>query len=170
MSEQRSRLLSMIGAFWMVVLVCSALSGTVLAADDQDQDDATLVGTWRNSILFAGVPIEFFSLTVFNAGGTMTDRFAGGNTGPGLSVGNGVWKKIRGRDNFAATFEIFNDSDSDGVFDQRFRIGLTIHLLDRDRFTATCTVNDTVSLDGTTLLGAGPGCTVRSTRMLVIPE
>jgi hypothetical protein len=156
----------MIGAFWMVVLVCSALSGTVLAADDQDQDDATLVGTWRNSILFAGVPIEFFSITVFNEGGSMTDRFS---LGPGVSVGQGVWKKIPGRGNFAATFEVFDDSNSDGFFDRRFRIPLTIHLLDRDRFTATFK-GDEVSLDGTTLLAPQAGGTIQGTRMQVIPE
>jgi hypothetical protein len=155
----------MIGAFWMVVLICSALSGTALA-DDQDQDEATLVGTWRTRIAMSEVPIEFFSITVFNEGGTMTDRFA---LGPRLSVGSGVWKKIRGRGNFAATLEVFDDTDSDGFHDVRFRIRLTIHLLDRESFTATFS-GDAVSLDGTTLLAPQPGGTIQATRMHVIRE
>jgi hypothetical protein len=165
MSKQRSRLLSMIGAFWMIVLLCSALPGAVLAADDQDRDDATLVGTWRNRIV-GEFGSEFFSITVFDEGGTMTDRFS---LGPGVSVGQGVWKKIRGRGNFAATFEVFEDTDSDGFFDTRFRIRFTIHLLDRERFTATFT-GDAVSLDGTTLLAPQPGGTLQGTRMHVIRE
>jgi hypothetical protein len=141
-----------------------------LAGDDQDRDDATLVGTWRTSIVFAGVPFEFFSLEAFNEGGTMTDRFGGGSSGPGTSVSLGVWKKISGRGNFAATFEGFEDSDSDGSFDRRFLVRSTIHLLDRERFTATSTV-DNLTLDGTTLLGPPfPGITVQATRMHVIRE
>lgn len=170
MFQQRSRFLSMIGVFWMIVLLLSALPGAVLAADDQDRDGATLVGAWRTSIVFPGVPFEFFSLEIFNEGGTMTDRFGGGPSGPGTSVGSGVWKKIRGRGNFAATLEGFNDTDGDGVFDQRFRIRLTIQLLDRETFTATGT-SDNLTLDGTTPLGPPfSGITVQATRMHVIPE
>ena len=66
-------------------------------------------------------------------------------------MSSGVWKKIRGRGNFAATVEGFGDNDSDGFFDLRFRVRLTIQLLDRERFTATCT-GDALTLDGTTLL------------------
>jgi hypothetical protein len=170
MSKQRSRFLSMMRVVWLIVLVCGALPGTVLAGDDQDHDDATLVGTWRTSIVFPGVPFEFFSLEIFNEGGTMTDRFGGGPSGPGTSVGSGVWKKIRGRGNFAATLEGFNDTDGDGVFDQRFRIRLTIQLLDRETFTATGT-SDNLTLDGTTPLGPSfPGVTVQGTRMRVMRE
>jgi hypothetical protein len=166
MSKQRSRFLSLMGVVWLIALLCGALPGTVLAGDDQDHEDATLVGTWRNRVVFVGVPNEFFSITVFNEGGTMTDRFS---LGPGVSVGQGVWKKIPGRGNFAATFEVFDDSNSDGFFDRRFRIPLTIHLLDRDRFTATFK-GDEVSLDGTTLLAPQAGGTIQGTRMQVIPE
>ena len=63
MSQQRRRFLSMVGVVSLIALVCGALPGAVLAGDDQDHDDATLVGTWRNSIFFAGAPGEFFSLT-----------------------------------------------------------------------------------------------------------
>jgi hypothetical protein len=142
----------------------------VLAADDQDRDDAALVGTWRTSIIFAGVPFEFFSLESFNEGGTMTDRFGGGPSGPATSVASGVWKKIDGSGNFAATFEGFDDSDSDGFFDRRFLVRLTIHLLDRERFTATGTIEN-LTLDGSTPLGPPfPGITVQATRMRVIRE
>ena len=169
MSEQRSRFLSMMLVVWLIALLCGALPGTVLAGDDQDHDDAALVGTWRNRIVVPGVPNEFFSLSVFNAGGTMTDRFGGG-LWTGNSVGSGVWKRIPGRGNFAATFEGFDDTDSDGFFDRRFRIRVTIHLLDRERFTATATIEN-LTLDGTTLLGPPvPGVTVQGTRMRVIRE
>ena len=70
-----------------------------------------------------------------------------------------MWKRIPGRGNFAATFEGFDDTDSNGFFDQRFRIRFTIQLLDRERFTATATA-DTLTLDGTTLLAPPvPGIT-----------
>jgi hypothetical protein len=169
MSKQRSRFLSMMRVIWLIALVCGALPGAVLAGDDRDRDDATLVGTWRNSIVQAGVPGESFSITVFNEEGTMTDRFAT-TSGPGLSVSSGVWKKIRGRGNFAATLEGFGDNDSDGFFDFRFRIRFTIQLLDRERLTATCT-GDALTLDGTTLLAPNAfSCTFRGTRMRVIRE
>ena len=116
MSKQRIRFLTMMWVVWLIALLYGALPGTVLAGDDQDHDDATLVGTWRNRIVFTGFG-EFFSISVFNQGGTMTDRFA---SGPGLSVGSGVWKKISGRGNFAATFEGFDDTNSDGFFDCGF--------------------------------------------------
>jgi hypothetical protein len=170
MSEQRSRFLSLIRVVWLIGLLCCALSGTVLFGEDQDHDDATLVGTWRTNIVFPGVPFEFFSLDVFNEGGTMTSRFGGGPSGPGTSLASGVWKKIPGRGNFAATFEGFDDSDSDGAFDRRFLARLTIHLLDRKRFTATGTI-DNLTLDGTTPLGPPiSGVTVEATRMRVIRE
>jgi hypothetical protein len=85
-------------------------------------------------------------------------------------VGSGVWKKISGRGNFAATLEGFDDMDFDGVFDRRFRVRLTIQLLDHDSFTATATI-DNLTLDGATPLGPPfPGFTVQGTRMQVIPE
>jgi hypothetical protein len=164
-SKQRSRFLSMMRVVWLIALLSSALPGPVLAGDDQDHDNATLVGTWRNRIVFTGFG-EFYSISVFNQGGTATDRFS---SGPGLSVGSGVWKKIPGRGNFAATFEVFDDSNSDGFFDRRFRIPMTIHLLDHERFTATFK-GDEVSLDGTTLLAPQAGGTIQGTRMHVIPE
>jgi hypothetical protein len=159
MSIQRVRFLSTIRIVWLVALLCGS---PVLAGDDQDPNDARLVGTWRNTVN-GGM---FFSITAFNQGGTMTDRFS---LGPMVSVGNGVWTKIPGRGNFAATFEVFQDTNSDGFFDTRFRIRMTIRLLDHDRYTATFK-GDAVSLDGTTLLGPQPGGTIDGTRMQVIRE
>lgn len=170
MSKQRSRFLSMMRVVWLIALVCGALPGAVLAADDQDRDDAALVGTWRTNIIFAGVPFEFFSLDVFNEGGTMTSTFGGGPSGPGTSLASGVWKKIAGHGNFATTFEGFDDSDSDGSFDRRYLVRLTIHLLDRQKFTATGTIEN-LTLDGAIPLGPPfPGITVQATRMRVIRE
>jgi len=171
MSEQRSRFLSLIRVLWLIGLLCCALSGTVLYGEDQERDDdATLVGTWRISIIFPGAPFEFFSFQVFNEGGTMTDRFGGGPSGPGTSMGSGVWKKIPGRGNFAATLEGFDDSDSNGVFDRRFRVRATIHLLDCERFTQSNTIEN-LTLDGTTLLGPPfSGIAVQGKRMRVIRE
>lgn len=97
----------------------------------------------------------------------MTDRFA---SGPGSSVASGVWKKIPGLGNFATTFEGFEDTDSDGFFDQRFRVRLTIQLLDGDMLTFTGTA-ESLTLDGTTVLaGPFPGLHGQATRMYVIPE
>ncbi len=171
MSEQRSRFLSLVRVVWLIGLLGGALCGTVLSSEGQDRDDDdALVGTWRTSIVVPGAPFEFFSLQVFNQGGTMTDRFGGGPSGPGTSVGSGVWKRIPGRGNFAAIFEGFEDSDSDGVFDRRFRIRATIHLLDRERFTATNTIEN-LTLDGTALLGPPfSGIAAHGTRMRVIRE
>lgn len=170
MSDERSRFLLMMRVVWLIALLCGALPSAVLADDDQNRDDASLVGTWRTSIVFAGVPFQFFSLETFNQGGTMTDRFGGGPSGPATSVGSGVWKKIAGPGNFAATFEGFDDSDSDGFFDRRFLVRLTIHLMDRETFVATGTIEN-LTVDGTTPLGPPfPGITVHATRMRVTPE
>jgi hypothetical protein len=85
-------------------------------------------------------------------------------------MSSGVWDKIPGRGNFAATFEGFLDSDSDGSFDLRTRVRLTIQLLDDDTLTMTGTA-EFLSLDGTTLLlGPFSGIPVEGTRMRVIRE
>jgi hypothetical protein len=155
----------MIGAFWMIVLLCSALPGTLLAGDDQDHEDATLVGTWRITIN-PGTPQQVFGLTVFNKGGTMTVT----NSIPRITINSGVWKKIPGHGNFAATFEDFEDSNSDGAFDSRAPVRVTMHLLDDDTITGTGTV-DVLTLDGTThVAGPFPGIPFEGKRMHVVPE
>jgi hypothetical protein len=167
MSKERSRFLSVVSVFWMIVLLCSALSGAAFAGGVNDDDDARLVGTWRTTVRFPGVPIDFSTLMVVNPGGTMTDRFA---DGPRTSLSSGVWKKLHGRGRFAATYEGFEDTDSDGSFDQRFLVRMTIQLLDDDTLTATGTL-DTLTLDGTTMLsGSLSGILVKATRMRVIRE
>lgn len=168
MSTQQKRFLSLIAAC-SVVIVCGALAPAVHAADDPDRDDATLAGTWRATITFPGAPIQFFDLMAFNEGGTVTDRFASVFDGPALTVSVGVWKKV-GYRTFAATIENFQDTNRDGRFDVRHRVRLTLHLVDRDTFTGTSTV-DTLSLDGTTQLGpSSPSAPIDATRMQVIPE
>ena len=68
MSKQRICFLSMMWVVCLIALLSGALPGTVLAGDDQDHDDAALVGTWRNRLAVPGVPNEFLSISVFNAG------------------------------------------------------------------------------------------------------
>lgn len=81
-----------------------------------------------------------------------------------------MWKKIRGHGNFAATFELFFDSDSNGLFDSRYRVRQTIHLSDDDTFTGTLTI-DVLTLDGTTqVAGPFPGIPLEGTRMRVMRE
>jgi hypothetical protein len=165
MTKERRRLIRGIRIVCSIVLLVAGLPGVAFAADDRDRDDATLVGTWRESIIFAGVPIEFFDLIAFNEDGTLTDVFA---EGPGLSAAIGVWKKV-GRGTFAATLENFADTNGDGRFDVRNRIRLTYHVVDRDTVTATVT-GDTLTIDGTTQVGGPFSATVRGTRMRVMPE
>jgi hypothetical protein len=166
MTQERRRLKSVIWIVSSIALFVAGLAGVAFAADDRDRDDATLVGTWRQTVIFPGVPGEFSDLTAFHEDGTLTERFG---TGPGLSAGIGVWRKV-GRGTFAVTFENFEDTNRDGTFDVRFRIRSTYHVIDRDTLTATGT-SDTLSVDGTTELAPSfPGATVRATRMRVMPE
>ena len=167
MSRQQKRFPSLIAAC-SVVMICGALAPAVHAADDQDRNDATLVGAWRASIIFPGVPIEFFALFAFNEGGTVTERFGSAVAGPALTGSIGVWKKV-GRNTFAATMENFEDTDGDGLFDLRHRVRLTWHLVDRDNLMGTSTV-DLLSIDGTPLGPSFPGATIQAARMRVMPE
>jgi hypothetical protein len=81
-----------------------------------------------------------------------------------------VWKKIPGHGNFAATFENFEDSNSDGAFDSRVPVRVTMHLLDHDTIIGTGTL-DVLTLDGTThVAGPFPGIPFEGTRMHVVPE
>ena len=149
----------------MVALVVSlGLAVTPHAAratDDRDGNDVTLVGTWRETITFPGVPIDFSSLIAFHADGTVTERFA---SGPAETLSIGVWKKVRPR-TFAVTMENFEDRDRDGGFDIKYRIRATYHVIDRDTLTGTATL-DNLSVDGSTEVAPSfPGTTIRATRM-----
>jgi hypothetical protein len=167
MSRQRRHLIVRIGIACVIALLSGTLSGPVRAHDTNDRDDPSLVGTWRVTISFPGVPIEFYSLETFHDGGTMTDFYG---ESPRFGPYAGVWKRIRGQRHFAATFEDFFDGDSDGSYDGRFRVRLTLHMLDADTFVGTATI-DTLTLDGTTATTAPfPGTTVRATRMKVVRE
>lgn len=145
-------------------------SSTALAADD-----AQLAGTWRTRIVIPGAPSALFTLMVFHAEGTITERFAGGPLAIGApssahSVSSGVWDRLPGPGSFAAMLEGFLDTDSNRFFDQRVQVRFTIQLLDHDRFTATAT-NQALSLDGSTpLFPPVRGITIEGTRMVVIPE
>ena len=151
----------------MVALVVSVglsvAPHAALAADDRDGNDVTLVGTWRETLIFPGLPNEFSDLIAFHADGTVTERFV---SGPG-STAMGVWKKV-GRGTFAVTFENFEDRDGDGNFDMRFRVRLTYHVIDRNTLTATATV-DHLSVDGTPE-SSFSGITIQATRMRVMRE
>ena len=164
------RYLSRIRITLMTLGLLGLTSLTVLAAEDTQ-----LVGTWRTRIVIPGAPTDFFAVEVFHAGGTMTDVFAGGLIPVGApsaahSVSSGVWEKLPGPGNFAATLEGFLDTDANGFFDQRVQVRLTIQVLDHDRFTATAT-NQALSLDGSApRFPPVRGITVQGTRMLLIRE
>jgi hypothetical protein len=165
MLEQRNRKLFAMGrVIWSIVLCC-ALTGAVFADDDDKRVTPSLQGTWRVTVN-PGTPNQFFSLVEFNEGGTMTEEAST----PRHTTSIGVWKKIGGHGNFAVTFELFLDSNSDGSFDSRIRVRQTIHLLDDDTITGTSTV-DVLTLDGTTqVAGPFPGIPLEGTRMKVMRE
>ena len=167
MSRQPRHLFVRIGIVCVIAVLCGALSGPLRAHDTKDRDDPSVVGTWRVTITFPGVPIEFYSLETFHDGGTMTDFYG---ESPRFGPYAGVWKRMRGQGHFAATIEDFFDGDSDGNYDGRFRVRLTLHMLDADTFVGTAAI-DTLTLDGTTAT-TPPflGTTVRATRMKVVRE
>ncbi len=175
MFQQRNRKLLVMGRVLWSIVLCCALTDAVFAQDDQDDDERVtpssqrtwpgLQGAWRVTI-GPGTPQQFFSLMEFNKGGTMTEV----SSFPGNTTSNGVWKKIRGQGNFAATFELFFDSDLDGINDGRFRVRLTIHLSDDDSISGTSTL-DVLTLDGgTQLAGPFPGIPLEGRRMRVVRE
>ena len=176
MFAQRNRMLFVLGrVFWSFVLCC-ALTGTVFAQaekDDAEEQEPSssqgarrgLHGAWRVTVL-PGTPQQFFSLMEFDKGGTMTEVSGLAEN----STSAGVWEKLNGRGNFAATFELFTDSNADGILDSRFRVRLTIHLTDDDTFTGTSTL-DVLTLDGATqVAGPFPGLPLEGRRMKVIRE
>lgn len=167
MFEQRNRKLFAMGRVFCSLALCCALTGAgaVFADADDERETPNLQGTWRVTVL-PGTPNQFFSLMEFNKGGTMTEAAST----PRHTTSIGVWKKIRGQGNFAATFELFEDSNSDGSFDSRLRVRLTIHLSDDDTITGTSTI-DVLTLDGTTqVAGPFPGFPLEGTRMRVMRE
>jgi hypothetical protein len=105
---------------------------------------------------------DFFILMDFSEGG------AARYTDQGLSSGIGVWAKTSGS-NFAATFEEFVDSDSDGSVDARLRFRATIQLASANALEGTVTA-ELVSLDGSTVVFVLGHTTIIGTRMVVIPE
>lgn len=160
-------------AGWIMTAVCCGLATLVafpVAQADHDDDDdrggGELVGTWRVTI----PEFDAFAHVVFNKGNTLTEK----NTLSGrISVSSGVWKKIRGRGNYATTLESFNDGvfmgDADGVFDTRAVVRQTIHV-EGDTLTGTGIV-DIFSVDGEDFLfSLGGGGTFTGTRMTVIRE
>jgi len=167
MIEQRSRKLWVIAGV-LSMLLCLPISSVAQNGKHSDKDDDSdnkLVGTWSGTI---GTPPNSFSdLMVFNQGGTMTERIA--NLPKTVSVSSGVWERS-GQRNFRAMFEGFIDTDSDGTYDQRFRVRVTIQLVDSNHLTASETV-DFLTVDGEThLAGPFPGTPVEATRMIVISE
>lgn len=132
---------------------------------DQHRNAKKLVGTWRFAGFAPGVG-DFYDYLVFHKDKTLTERVAS----PVESVGSGVWKAIKSKDaDFAATFETFRDNDSDGNFDSRTRVRLTLQL-HGDTITGTGTI-EFRTLEGNKLFaGPFPGATFRATRMKVIRE
>jgi hypothetical protein len=148
-----------------IALLCCALPGAAFTDDNDEGVKPSLQGTWRVTVN-SGSPQQFFSLMEFNKGGTMTEEAST----PRHTTSIGVWKKISGHENFVATFELFQDSNSDGSFDLRIRVRLSIQLLDDDTFTGTSTV-DVLTLDGTVqVAGPFPGIPLEGNRMRVRQE
>ena len=151
--------------FWIIVLLTCALTGVTFADDDVDRETPSLQGTWRLTVL-PGTPQQFFNLMVFNKEGTLTEV----SSFQGNTTSLGVWERIRGHGNFAATFELFFDNNLDGINDGRYRVRLTIRLLDDDTFTGTSTL-DLLTLDGITVVaGPFPGLPIEGKRMKVLRE
>ena len=147
----------------ILTVICVGLATLVaFPALQADHDEGEqLLGTWRVTI---GAPFNAFAHLVFHKGNTMTEE----NTlSAGISMSSGVWKKIRGRGNFATTFEAFSDDDLDGVYDTRGLIRQTIHV-EGDTLVGTGTV-EIRSLDGAMLFDT-LSSPFEATRMTVIRE
>jgi hypothetical protein len=54
MTQQRSRPIPVRLILCSIALLVPQLAGSAVAADDKDHDEVTLVGTWRESVIFAG--------------------------------------------------------------------------------------------------------------------
>ncbi len=158
--------------------LAALLAFPVAHAGDDDDDDESLVGTWRLTVSDPGG--GFLSLTTFHADNTLMDR---ASTSPFVSVGVGVWEAIGDDDDhhsdshhndsdqsdYAATFDVFVDSDFDTNFDIRLRIRLTV-CVENDTLAGTATI-EVRTLDNSQLIaGPFPGNTFEATRMTVIPE
>lgn len=138
---------------------------TAVQADTEREEKQSLQGTWRATIL-SGTPNQFFSLMEFNKEGTLTEV----SSFQGNTTSLGVWERIPGHGNFAATFELFFDNNLDGINDGRYRVRMTLHVLDDDTFTGTSTL-DLLTLDGTTVVaGPFPGLPIEGKRMKVLRE
>lgn len=154
------------------VVFAALLALPAAQANSDDHSDRShhrgankLVGTWRFSGFAPGVG-DFFDYLVFHKDRTLTERVAS----PVESIGSGVWKAIRSDDaDFAATFETFRDNDSDGIFDSRTRVRLTLQL-HGDTITGTGTIEFRTLEENTLFAGPFPGATFRATRMKVIRE
>ena len=118
----------------MIAVLGGIAPGTMSADDGDANKNSGLIGTWHAVIRYPGFPNDYFVVLAFNPGGTATMVFV---DGPRTSVSLGVWKQLRGRGNFAVSYDGLFDADSDGFFDRRFRDRLTLHLLDDDTFTGT---------------------------------
>lgn len=163
MRNQVNRKMIAVVQILCTIALCFSLSNAVVA-HSQDEGMASLEGTWRVTVL-PGTPSQFFSLMQFNKSGAMTEEASS----PGHTTSIGTWKRIQGHD-FGATFELFHDSDSDGLFDKRLRVRITIQMVDADTITGTSTV-DVLTLDGTSqVAGPFPGLPLSGKRMSVIPE
>jgi hypothetical protein len=164
MKARRVTTIAAVVGLALFTLEDSALAQAAVAGRNDERPTLSLQGTWQ-VVGFPGTPSQFFVMTVFNEGGTMTEVLSSG----GVSSTSGVWKQIRGDANFAATSQNFFDSDANGSFDLRFRTRQTIHLSDHNTLTGTITV-EIVSLDGTTVLSEPVQVPIEGTRMRVVRE
>ena len=163
-------------ARWILPVVCAGLAALLAfpvaqAGDDDDSDSEELVGTWRITV-FDPSGFPSFFLTSFHADNTLTEP----SGSPSGSSGVGVWEAVgdddddsdSDRSDYAATFDAFEDSDFDNVFDLRLQIRNTFQL-EGDTMTGTATVLG-LTLDNSQLLFVVSGLTLEGTRMAVIRE
>ncbi len=169
-------------ARWILLAVyvglAALLAFPVAHAGDDDDDGESLVGTWRLTVSDPGG--GFLSLTTFHADNTLIDRPSTSTT---VGLGVGVWEAIGDDDDhhsdshhndsdqsdYAATFDVFVDSDFDTNFDIRLRIRLTVYV-ENDTLAGTATIEVRTLDDSQLLAGPFPGATFVATRMTVIPE
>ncbi len=169
-------------ARWILLAVCLGLAALVAIpvaqadSDDEDDDSAALVGTWRFTGFAPGAG-SFFDYLIFHEDKTLTERSAFDIE----SIGSGVWDKIDSDTDsdsdsdsddaahYAAMFETFRDNDADGSYDARTRARITVQV-DGDTLTGTGTIEFRTLEENALFAGPFPGATFEATRMKLIRE
>jgi hypothetical protein len=133
--------------------------GSPVPSAAQAPDTSALIGGWRVGPP-PGSPEEEYAVLLVNRGGTANLEGSDGDRSMG------VWART-GTGIFALTLDEF-DHHNDGTV-ERFRIRVTIRLLDSNAFEGTLRF-DQMTLDGSTVLQEGGQFPIAGTRMTVVPE